>query len=124
MRSSVAPVLETTPPSSTVIVDVALLPSTSAVMTAVPGATPETVPDDETVALAWSELVQAKVRNNACPDWSFAVAVSCTVADGTSVAAVADNVTLAVTGGGGGPATSPPPHDPINEPRVIEASER
>jgi|SRR5437868_13191236 len=122
MRLSVAPALETTPPSRTVMVDVALLPSTSAVMTAGPGATPVTVPDDDTVALATSELVQENVRDKTCPDWSLAVALSWKVAAGTKVAVAADSVTLAVTGGGGGggPVASPP-HDPINQPRAIAA---
>jgi len=51
-----------------VIVAVALLPSTVAVMVAVPAATPDTIPEDETVAFDTSEEIQEKLRGNACPD--------------------------------------------------------
>jgi hypothetical protein len=52
MRFRVVATLDTTPPSRTVILVVALFPSTAAVIVAVPGATPDTIPEDETVAFA------------------------------------------------------------------------
>jgi hypothetical protein len=114
---NVAPVLETTPPSRTVTVAVAVFPSTPAVMLAVPGAIPTTIPDDETAALPASELVQVNTRDNACPDWSLATADNWKLAAGTRVAVAADMTTVAVVGVGG--SVGPSPQEPRSHPRVI-----
>jgi hypothetical protein len=122
---SVPPVLEITPPSSTVTVDVPLFPSTVAVIVAVPGATPATIPEVETVAFAGSDVVQTKVRCSCSPEAALAVAKSCTVAAGTRVAVSDEIVTVAVVGGGGPTMLSPPPpQEPISQPRVIDPIER
>jgi hypothetical protein len=124
IRLSVAPLLETTPPSRTVTVAVALLLSTAAVIVAVPAATPNTMPEDETVAFDRSDELQAKVRDKACPDWSLAVAESCRVCDGTKVPEIADRTTTAVVGGGGGGAVGlSPPQDPISQHKATSPSE-
>jgi hypothetical protein len=108
-----------------VIVADALLPSTAAVIVALPGATPATSPLEETVTFAASEVVQAKLRDRVSPAALFAVAASWYVAAGTTVAASADMVTVAVVGGGGGPTTaSLPPHEPISHPRAIAPADR
>jgi hypothetical protein len=73
---SVVPALDTTPPSRIVIVEVALFPSTAALIVAVPGATPDTIPDDETVAFAASEVLHANVRDKLWPEASLATAES------------------------------------------------
>jgi len=83
------------------------------------------MPVADTVALPWSELVQTKLRDNTCPDASFAVAESWVVAAGTSDADGADMTTLAVVGGGGGggPVTLSP-QDPISQAIPMSAMER
>jgi hypothetical protein len=73
---SVPPLLEITPPSSTVIVDVPLFPSTVAVIVAAPAATPATIPEVETVAFAGSEVLQTKLRCSCSPEAALAVAES------------------------------------------------
>jgi hypothetical protein len=109
-----------------VIVAVELFPSTAAVIVAVPGATPTTIPEDETVAFARSELVQEKLRCNTSPAALLAVAESWNVATGTNVAVSDEIETDAVVGGGGGPTmlSPPPPQEPISQPRVIDPMER
>jgi hypothetical protein len=104
--------------------EAALFPSTAAVIVAVPTATPDTVPDDDTVAFAGSEVDQARVRTNAFPDRSLAVAESWTLAPGTRLAVAADIVTLSVVGGGGPVAPSPPPQEPISHASAINPTER
>jgi hypothetical protein len=118
----VAPLLETTPPSSTVTVDVALFPSTLAVIVAVPGATPATLPVFETVAFATSELDQEKTRGNAVPARSNAVAESWMLDAGTSVAVGAEIAMRSVVGGGGPVTLSP--HEPISQANPIRPMER
>jgi hypothetical protein len=105
-------------------VDVALLPSTAAVIVAVPGATPATIPDDDTVAFAGSDVDQARVRDKAFPDRSLAVAESWVLAPGTKVAVSADIVTLSVVGGGGPTTPSPPPQEPMSQARATVPIER
>ena len=108
------------------IVALPLLPSLVAVIVAVPGATPATIPDVETVAFAGSDVLQAKLRCSCSPEAALAVAESWTVAAGTKVAASDEIVTVAVVGGGG-PTTlsAPPPQEPIiSQPRVIDPIER
>jgi len=107
-----------------VIVAVALFPSTAAIIVVTPAATPTTIPEDETVTFATSELVQEKLRCNASPEALLAVAESWTVAAGTKVAVSVERATVATVGGGGGPTTSPPPHEPISQPRVIDPRDR
>jgi hypothetical protein len=104
---------------------VALFPSTAAVIVADPGATPETMPEDETVAFAASEVLNAKVHDKTFPEMSLAVAESWSVCDGTSVLVVADRTTTAVVGGGGGGGgpVGLSPQDPISQQRVINPSE-
>ena len=117
--------LETTPPSRTVTIVVALFPSTAAVIVAGPGATPDTMPKDETVAFAGLDELQAKVRDKTWPDMSLAVAESWRVCAGTSVLVLADMTTTAVVGGGGGGGgpVGLSPQDPISQQRVINPSE-
>src|SRR4051794_9697120 len=123
---SVPPLLEMTPPSITVIVAVALFPSTAAVIVADPGATPATTPALDTVALVPSDVLQEKVRCNNSPEALFAVAASWMVAAGTSVAVSDANATDATTGGGGGPTTlsAPPPQEPMSQLRVSGPDKR
>jgi hypothetical protein len=124
-RLRVVPLTETMPPSSTVIVEVALFPSTAAVTVAVPGDTPATIPEDDTVAFVGSELVQVKTRCSIWPVRSVAVAENCTLAAGTRLAAGADIVTASVVGGdGGGGPVGLSPQEPISQPSAIEPMER
>ena len=92
-----------------------------------PGATPDTKPEEETVAFAGSDELHAKVRDKTWPDMSLAIAESCNVCDGTSVPVAADMTTTAVVGGGGGGGGGGPvglsPQDPISQHRVINPSE-
>jgi hypothetical protein len=107
------------------MLDVALFPSTAAVTVAVPGATPATIPEDDTVAFAGSELVQVKTRWSICPVRSFAAAESCTLAAGTRLAAEADIVTTSVIGGGGGGGpVGLSPQEPMSQPTAIKPMER
>jgi hypothetical protein len=108
-----------------VTTDVALFPSTAAVIVADPGATPATIPVDETVALAGSKLVQVKTRCSSCPFRSFAVAESCTLSAGTTLAVRVEIVTTSVVGGGGGGGpVGLSPQEPINQPSAIDPMER
>ena len=78
----------------TVIVEVPDFPSLVAVIVAVPGATPVTVPPD-TVAIALLFEVQVTTRLvTTAPFTSFTVAVSVVVVVATTVAVVGDTVTL------------------------------
>jgi hypothetical protein len=83
------------------------------------------MPEDETVAFAGLDELQAKVRDKTCPDMSLAVAESWRVCAGTSVLVVADMTTTAVVGGGGGGGgpVGLSPQDPISQQRVINPSE-
>ena len=104
---------------------ICVFPSTAAVTVAVPGATPATIPEDDTVAFVGSELVQEKTRCSIWPVRSFAVAESCALAAGTRLAAGADIVTTSVVGGGGGGgAVGLSPQEPISQPTAIEPMER
>jgi hypothetical protein len=83
------------------------------------------MPEDETVALVRSELVQEKVRGSASPEAVLAVAENWIVAAGTRVAVSEEIVTDAVVGGGGPTMLSPPPpQEPISQLRVIDPMER
>src|SRR5437868_6565563 len=123
--SSVVPVFVTTPPSSTLILAVALFPSTAAVIVAGPGATPTTIPELDTVAFVASEVLQEKLRWSCSPAALLATAESWMLAAGTRVAVSDAKVTDATVGGGGGPTTlSPPPQEPMTHVRVSNPMKR
>jgi hypothetical protein len=103
---------------------VALFPSVAAVIVAVPGATPTTIPEFETVAFAASDVLHEKVRGNGSPAAVLADAVSCSVAAGTKVAVSRETVTDATVGAGGPTIPSPPPQDPISQARVKTLMDR
>lgn len=104
----VAPAAVMSPPSRTVMVACALIPSDTAVIDADPGATPVTVPSFPTDAFELSELDHMIVRTRVCP-LPVAAAASFTDAPGTIVAVSRSSVTaVTAMGTGSGPGPTGP----------------
>src|SRR5207249_1290011 len=108
-----------TAPSFTVTCAEAEYPPAVAVIVAEPIDTPVIMPDVDTVARDWSELVHVTSNERGLPAISLTVALSCAVAFGTRVAVSLDNVTDAICGAVG---DSFPPQASVSTPAAARNS--